>query len=449
VRRLEKRLRDDLHAARPPSAAEAERRAWEVVRAAHAERAEVGPRPRPVRRLALVALAASLAAVVALSPAGAQVGDWIGDVVSPAPDATPSTLGTLPADGRLLVVGPGGPWVVHDDGARRRLGDFRDATWSPGGRYVAAARGRQLVALQPDGEERWVRPAPGPVSAPRWAPDGYRIAYRSGGDLWVAVGDNTGAGRLARGVDPVPPAWQPGRPSPGQVLAFSSGRSIRIVEVDGPRPIGATHPGPPARELWWTADGGRLVAVSDAEIRVYGQRGRLLHRRALPPRTRATGSALDRAGRRLAVAVERRGGTASELLMYRLAPPAGRPPGRPDADAAPGRSAPPSGRSAPDAAPERLFAGSGRIEGLTWSMDGRVLVLGRPDSDQWLLLRPRARGRLQAVSRIRRRFAGGNRAAARLSAPFPRPAGWCYAEPQETEAPACSAGAAPAGSPGR
>jgi hypothetical protein len=147
---------------------------------------------------------------------------------------------------------------------------------------------------------------------------------------------------------------------------------------------------------------------------------------------RATGSALDRAGRRLAVAAERRGGGASELLLYRLASPRGTAP------------------AGAGASPETLFAGSGRIEGLTWSIDGRVLVVGRPDSDQWLLLPPRARGRLEAISGIRRFFAGGSRAAARLTAPFPLPAGWCYAEPPEADgAPACSAGAAPAVPPAR
>jgi WD40 repeat protein len=413
---FQRRLRDELHRTRPPRAAEAERRAWEVVRAAHADRARVGPRPRPGRRLALAALAAALAAVVVLSPAGAKVGDWIGDVVTREEKTTPATPGSLPAPGRLLVVSPGGPWIVQDDWARRRLGRFRDATWSPGGKYVAAARGRELVALEPDGDERWVRPAPGRVSAPRWSPDGYRIAYRSGTDLWIAVGDNTGRWRLARGVGAAAPAWQPRQPIGAQVVAFASGRRIRIVAVDGPRLVGATPPGPVPRELWWTADGARLVAVSGGEFRVYGQRGRALHRRALPPRMRVTGSALDRSGRRLAVAAERRG--ASEVLLYRL------------------------GSSAP---PERLFAGSGRIEGLTWSMDGRVLVLGRPDSDQWLLLPLGAGERLQEVSGVRRLFAGGSRAAARLTAPFPRPAGWCYAEPPESDgAPACSVGAAPA-----
>ncbi|MGH2822688.1 MAG: hypothetical protein ACRDLY_06640, partial [Thermoleophilaceae bacterium] len=98
----------------------------------------------------------------------------------------------------------------------------------------------------------------------------------------------------------------------------------------------------------------------------------------------------------------------------------------------------------------RLFAGPGSIEGLTWSIDGRVLVLGLPEADQWLLLRRGARGPLREVSGIRRKFAGGSGAATRVTAPFPRPAGWCYAEPPDPATvgvPPCSTGAAPAGPP--
>jgi hypothetical protein len=66
-----------------------------------------------------------------------------------------------------------------------------------------------------------------------------------------------------------------------------------------------------------------------------------------------------------------------------------------------------------------------------------------------MLVRPRAREPLSAVvRRIRSKFAGGSRSAARFSAPFPRPAGWCYAEAPDPAAgvvPPCSTGAAAAG----
>jgi hypothetical protein len=408
---FQRRLRDELHAARPPRATEAERRAWHVVRAAHGSRSPARDGHR-ARRLALALAAAVVLAVLALSPAGAKVGDWIGDVVSPAPEATRSTLGGLPVPGRLLVVSGAGPWVVQDDGARRRLGSFRDASWSPGGLFVVAARGRELVALEPDGDQRWVRPARRRVTVPRWSPDGNRIAYRSGRELHVVVGDNSDRWRLARGVGAAAPAWQPRRPSPGQAVAFSSGLRVRIVEVDSRRVVGTSPRGPAPRELWWTADGRRLVAVAKDAIRVYGARGRLLLRRALPSGLRAEGSAIDPAGRRLAVAAPRADGRSSELLVYRL-------------DRA--------------VSPRQAFAGPGLIEGLTWSIDGRVLVLGLPEANQWVFLRPGERGRLRAVSRIRAQFAAGLSEGA-----FPRPAGWCYAEPREERPfPPCSSGAGP------
>ena len=238
---FERRLRDELHAARPPRAAEAERRAWHVVSAAHTARMPTRERRRGVRFAVAAATAAALG-LLALTPAGAKVGDWIDDVVSPAPEATRSSLTSLPAKGRLLVVADGGAFIVHDDGARRRLGTFRDATWSPGGLFVAGARGRELVAMNPDGSERWTRPADGPVSLPRWSPDGYRIAYRSGSDLYVAIGNNDASWPLARGVGAAPPAWKP-LPQPlEQVLAFAAGERVRIVEADTAAPPSRRNP---------------------------------------------------------------------------------------------------------------------------------------------------------------------------------------------------------------
>ena len=105
-----------------------------------------------------------------------------------------------------------------------------------------------------------------------------------------------------------------------------------------------------------------------------------------------------------------------------------------------------SGEKLPDGTvPEAIqqFAGPGKIEGLTRSIEGLVLVLGLPEARQWVFLRPGGRGRLDVIGRIPSQFAGGGRAGDATAA-FPRPAGWCYAEPRDVRPfPPCSSGAAP------
>ncbi len=408
---LERRVRDELRAARPPRAADAERRAWHVVAAAHAERPAVRSHRRGPRIAAALAAAALLLGLL-LTPAGARVGDWIGEVVSPAPEATRSALASLPAEGRLLVVAESGPWVVGDDGARRRLGAYRDAAWSPGGLYVVAAKGRRLIALEPDGDERWTRVAPARVATPRWSPDGFRIAYRSGHDLHVAIGDNSDSWLLQRGVRAAPPAWRPGEPVNRQVLAYARGRRVFIARADpagGSRLLlGRTPPGPVPRQLWWSARGRRLIAVSARGVRIYGPRGRPLRSIPLARGLVASESALAPDGRRLALIASVPGAGSSELLLV------------------------PTDRRAP---PRRRLGGFGPLEGLTWSIDGRVLVAGLPRADQWLFLRLRGQGGLVSVKGIRSKFRGGRPVR---SGAFPRPAGWCYAEPPSPDASSLS-----------
>jgi hypothetical protein len=410
---FERRLRGELRGARPPRAAAAERRAWHVVRAAHAARAPVRARHRFARLAAAVA-AAVVAAALALTPAGAKMGDWIDDVVNPAPEATRSSLSSLPAAGRLLVVADSGAWLVHDDGRRRRLGGFSDATWSPGGRFVAAARGRELIALDPLGHERWARPASGRVSVPRWSTDGYRVAYRSGRDLRVATGDNADDWLLAHATASTPPAWKP-LPEPArQVLAFAAGGRVRIVQVDTGHELGQTPLEPTPREIWWADGGRRLVTVGSRAVRIHGSRGQLLRTVELPPGSRAVGSAVPRGGRRLAVIATR--GSASSLFVLRL------------------------DRAAP---PRSLFSARGEFAGVTWSIDGSLIVVGLPQADQWLYVRPRGAGAPESVGRIRHWFQGGLEPR---RGTFPRPAGWCYREPTDpgaTGQPSCPSGSAP------
>ena len=410
---FERRLRRELHGARPPRADAAERRAWHVVRAAHAARTPVRA-PRRVARLAAAVAAAVVAAALALTPAGAKMGDWIDDVVTPAPEATRSSLSSLPVPGRLLVVADSGAWLVHDDGGRRRLGGFDDVTWSPGGRFVAGARGHELVAIDPLGHERWTRPAPGRVSVPRWSPDGYRVAYRSGSELRVATGDNADDWRIARGTASTPPAWKPLAEPAKQVLAFAAGGHVRVVQVDSGDELGRTPAQPTPREIWWADGGRRLVTVGSRAVRIHGSRGRLLRTVDLPPGSKAVGSAVPPRGRRLAVIATR--GSSSSLFVLRL------------------------DRATP---PRSLFSARGEFAGVTWSIDGSLVVVGLPQADQWLYVRPRGAGAPESVARIRRLFEGG--LEPRRGA-FPRPAGWCYREPAAPgtsgEAP-CSSGSAP------
>ena len=105
-------------------------------------------------------------------------------------------LFSLPAPGRLLVAADSGAWVVDEDGSKRRLGSYREASWSPFGRFVVASRRNELVALTPGGEVRWTLARPD-VRFPRWGgtKTDTRIAYLS--QVCTALGDasRVGGGR--------------------------------------------------------------------------------------------------------------------------------------------------------------------------------------------------------------------------------------------------------------
>ncbi len=160
-----------------PEEEAAEERAWRVVDAAFEARAgapEHGWIGRRARRPALAGAVALAAVIAAFTPPGEAVGEWISDVVRPARTPSAPALTSLPADGRLLVTAGDGPWVVQRDGSKRRLGRYEQAGWSPGGLFVVATRGRQLVALEPGGAVRWTLTRPDAVSDPAWSPDGFR-----------------------------------------------------------------------------------------------------------------------------------------------------------------------------------------------------------------------------------------------------------------------------------
>jgi hypothetical protein len=257
-------VKHELESIEIPGEHEARERSWRVLQSAFEEREPVAHGRRMLRPLVIVALAVAVLAAV-LSPPGRAVLDEIRETVG-IERAQPA-LFSLPAQGRLLVASDAGVWVVHQDGSKRLLGPYREASWSPFGRFVVAARENELAALEPDGEVRWTLARPG-VRSPRWTgtETDTRIAYVDDTGLRVVAGDGTDDRLLVAGYGG-PLAWRPGS---GFVLAYAdrAGRVTlydvaagRVVERSAAgrveaRPLGVIRPRGPASEL---VSGGRVV----------------------------------------------------------------------------------------------------------------------------------------------------------------------------------------------
>jgi len=377
-------VRRELERIEIPDEHGARERAWPVVHAAFAGRELVERRSHRFRpALAIAVVAAVLAAV--LSPPGRAVLDEIREVVG-IESAQPA-LFSLPAPGDLLVSSDAGIWIVRQDGSRRLLGDYLEASWSPFGRFVVATRENELAALEPDGDVRWTL-ARRAVRFPRWAGSATdtRIAYVSSGELHVVAGDGTddvdlgglhAAGRIA-------PAWRPGA---GNMLAFVDWRGrVHAFDADTGRTFWPQRPYlsarfPDAARVTWSSDGKRLLLVRPSMLVVFGTDS------ASPLAIRQLRGVVDAAfepgSHRLAIA------RRNEIVLL-------------DADRLGGKL-------------RHLFTGAGPFEGLAWSPNGRWLLVGWPAADQWVFVRADGRS-IRAVANVSEQF---------RSRSFPRVEGWC------------------------
>jgi hypothetical protein len=349
-----------------PAEHEARQRAWHMVRAAYVERGHVPRRHLQLVPAVALGLAVALAAV-ALTPPGRAVVDGVRKAIGI--ESAEEALFSLPAPGRLLVLSDAGAWAVADDGSERRLGDYRAATCSPFGRFVAAAGANQLVALEPDGDVRWKLARPG-ARAPDWGGTltDTRIAYVSRGEIRVVAGDGTGDRALVPGHAA---AWVPGSV---RMLAVAGPSGVSLVDAESRRPRWTTQVA--ADELGWSADGTRLLALAAGRYTVLSAAGKVL----------ATGPAASAAfaPRGHALAVVRRTPTGSELAV--------------------------DGRL--------RFQGTGTFADASWSPDGRWLAVSWPEADQLLLVRTAGPRTIRAAANVSSQFE---------SASPPRLTGWCPA----------------------
>lgn len=394
----EARLRTLLREEPVPGAAEAERRGLALVERAHAQRRPAGHPVLP--RLAVALAAAALIAALLLTPAGAAVRNWIGDVFTAGVRNAQPALTQVPGGGRLLVQSSRGPWVVQPDGSRRLLGRYDEASWSPHGLFVAAASGRTLSAIEPDGTPHWSVSSAGRVSDPRWSPSGFRIAYLARRSLRVVKANGTDDHLLGPAA-PVTPVWFP----PGaHLLAYVDGtKRLRIIEADTARTLATAPASPGVTALGWSDDGDSLLEMSPRGIWLRplhldklaaGVRLGNARRVPLPPGAAVRMAAFAPRGHMIAVLLERRGRAGSprsEALLIGGGPP------------------------------RRLFAVSGQLNQLAWSPDGSRLLLAWPAADQWLFLPIGRHGRLQAIGNIASIFSPGLRG----QTTFPQVEGWC------------------------
>jgi hypothetical protein len=418
----EEQLRQLLRDAPVPDEAGAEERGLRVVRAALAQE-ELVPRAPARRGRPLLALGLGLlCAAFLLTPAGADVRDWIGDRLQVGEERPAPALTRLPSGGRLLVQSASGPWVVSPDGSKRRLGSYDEATWSPSGLFVGVARGRQLTAVEPDGDVRWSLSQSEAVSGVRWAPSGYRIAYLSGDDLRVIAGDGTEDRLVDRDVARLGAAWQPDlnpiETETDHVLAYADrGGAVRVINADlGIELSNVRLPGK-IEGLEWSRDGQRLLVAGTERAWVVDPGG-------LPPGKlkRREGPA---DGEVLAELESPPGATLTEVALAprdnAFAVLRALPPGVDGLD----RSELVVVRTGEEGLSERrLLIVSGALTDLAWSPDASRILVAWRDGDQWLFV-PARRGRTIAVGNIGREFnpAGGG------SGEFPSIAGWCCAPP--------------------
>lgn len=367
---------------RAPDETGAQARAWDVAKTVYGAAQPAAHRRRIARYTFIPALVA-VAGVLSLTPAGAAVHRWIDRTLGVAHASR--ELFSLPAPGRLLVSsGAGGSWTVAADGSKRRLGGWPEASWSPRGIYVAVAQRNQLTAVDTRGITHWAI-ARRNISAPRWfAPNGYRVAYLSGGTLRVVAGDGTGDRQLAGGVAPVAPAWRPGRMY--ELAYVLSGGRVVVRDADTGR-VSWTRRVGGVRSLSWTAEGSRLLVATDRAAVVYDGSGRRLATVALSARAAVLDAELAPDGRTLATL------TAREVTLTTL------PPGR--------------------ISTRVLFAGDG-LRQLAFSPNGQWLLVSWPAADQWVFLRVSGTPRIEAVSRIAEQFG-----VSRPGDAFPTLDGWC------------------------
>ena len=173
---------------------------------------------------------------------------------------TPILLDISPDGSQLLVDPLAGNLTdapIHvlplPSGSSHRLSDVtgHDATWSPDGRRIVYARGNDLYSVQTDGGHPWkLVSAPGVIAWPRWSPDGSKLRFTvndantASSSLWEVQQDGTHLHLLLPGWNN-PPAECCGSWTPdGKYFVFQSTHQGKTNIWVRPEKTGIFHRAP-------------------------------------------------------------------------------------------------------------------------------------------------------------------------------------------------------------
>jgi hypothetical protein len=349
-------LRRALQRIQAPDELDAQRRAWSLARAAFEAREPLSWERRH-RGALLAAAAAVVLLAAAISPPGRALVGSVRDAVTDEKVTTQPALTSLPASGRLLVNSKTGPWIVQADGSKRLLGPWWQGAWSS-----------------------------------EVNPRDTRIAYLNGRALRVVGGNGREDKELRRLVGISAPAWRPG----AFELAFSTvdGR-IELVDAETARTVWRAVPGEIPKQLVWSEDGERLLALGDQSLRVLAANGRKLFSLRLP--VGPSGVVFVRESHRFVMVRYSPATGRSDLVLLQ-------------AEVDPGEA-------------RFLYSAPGDFGSLAMSPNGNWLLVGWVNADQWLFLRLTA-AKVQAVSNISQQF-GVETAGKPIAKAFPTSVSWC------------------------
>ena len=159
------------------------------------------------------------------------------------------------SDGDIATIEPDGSGYLRL--TDNDMAEYEPA-WSPFGDHIAFTRVntatelRDLWMMDADGSDQTlVFAAPGAnVTSPTWSPNGQRLAFAAGGELWI--GEPTGTPTpVPIDLDVVGVDWSPN----GNILAISANQGVWLAASDG---SGLTRIATGGRGDW-SPDGSRLV----------------------------------------------------------------------------------------------------------------------------------------------------------------------------------------------